>query len=59
MGGWFRPGGVTISRTLYMPPDASKLKYLFEKMVEESSVFDDIYDHAIFIFLTIVRTQFF
>ncbi len=57
--GQFRTGGVTIAGTHYMPPPALNLQDLFEKMVEESNVFDDIYDQAIFIFLTMARTQFF
>jgi prophage maintenance system killer protein len=43
--GRFRSGGVTIAGTEYMPPQAYKIP--------------DIYDRAIFLFLTMARCQFF
>ncbi len=57
--GKFRSGGVTIAGTSYMPPSADELPVLFERMIEESTLFDDIYDQAIFIFLSMARYQFF
>ncbi|MCP4432696.1 MAG: Fic family protein [Gammaproteobacteria bacterium] len=57
--GKFRSGGVTIAGTQYMPPIADALPGLFERMTAEMLLFDDIYDQAIFIFLTMARCQFF
>jgi len=57
--GKFRSGGVTIAGSDYMPPSAAQLPVLFEQMVEEAAHFDDIYDRAIFVFLTMARCQFF
>lgn len=57
--GKFRSGGVTIAGTDYMPPNAKDLKNLFNKMVSDSSQINDIYDQAIFLFLTMARCQFF
>ncbi len=57
--GHFRSGGVTIAGTKYMPPDANELPALFADMLEEASYITDIYDHAIFVFLTMARLQFF
>jgi Fic family protein len=57
--GKFRSGGVTIAGTAYMPPYADKLPELFEQMVREVENLPDIYDQAIFIFLTMARCQFF
>ncbi len=57
--GKFRSGGVTIAGTRYMPPSADELPGLFERMIKESALFDDIYDQAIFIFLSMARFQFF
>ena len=57
--GMLRSGGVTIAGTSYMPPSADKLHDSFKSMIEESALFDDIYDQAIFIFLTMARCQFF
>lgn len=57
--GMLRSGGVTIAGTSYMPPSADKLHDSFKRMIEESALFDDIYDQAIFIFLTMARCQFF
>ena len=57
--GRFRSGGVTIAGTDYMPPGAQELPALFKKMVEEALGLEDIYDQAIFVFLTMARVQFF
>lgn len=57
--GKFRFGGVTIAGTDYMPPDADSLPDLFEKMMDEAAKKNDIYDHAIHLFLTMSRYQFF
>ena len=57
--GKFRSGGVTIAGTNYLPPSAKTLPELFNKMVNDVTSFNDIYDQAIFIFLTMARCQFF
>ncbi|RDH41241.1 Fic family protein [Zooshikella ganghwensis] len=57
--GQFRSGGVTIAGTDYMPPQASELPCLFDKMVAGAKGIDDIYDQAIFVFLTMARHRFF
>jgi Fic family protein len=57
--GKFRSGGVTIAGTDYMPPDADILPNLFKKMMDEAAKISDIYDHAIHLFLTMSRYQFF
>lgn len=57
--GRFRAGGVTIAGTEYMPPKTENLPVLFDSMVKESQSFPDIYDQAIFVFLTMARWQFF
>ena len=57
--GQFRSGGVTIAGTDYMPPQADSLPKLFEKMMHEASLISDIYDRAIYLFLTMARCQFF
>ena len=57
--GRFRSGGVTIAGTGYMPPEARKLPDKFESMVKKSEDFNDIYDQAIFIFLSMAKYQFF
>ena len=57
--GRFRSGGVTIAGTDYMPPEAQELPALFKKMVEKALGLEDIYDQAIFVFLTMARVQFF
>ena len=57
--GRFRSGGVTIAGTKYMPPEARKLPDIFESMVKKALDFRDIYDQAIFIFLSMARHQFF
>ena len=57
--GKFRSGGVTISGTDYMPPKAGMLPALFDNMVDQAYKMQDIYDRAIFLFLTMARCQFF
>jgi len=57
--GKFRSGGVMISGTDYMPPEAYLLPELFDKMVDDASKIEDIYDRAIHFFLTMARCQFF
>ncbi|NYZ70017.1 Fic family protein [Endozoicomonas sp. SM1973] len=57
--GQFRSGGVTIAGTDYLPPAASELPCLFDKMVAGTKSIDDIFDQAIFVFLTMARNQFF
>ncbi len=57
--GQFRSGGVAIAGTDYMPPQADSLAELFEKMVKDSYSISDIYDRAIYFFLTFARCQFF
>ena len=57
--GKFRSGGVTIAGTKYMPPSADVLPVLFAKMVDNAANFQDIYDKAIHLFLTMARWQFF
>ena len=57
--GRFRSGGVTIAGTKYMPPKAQELPSLFDAMVKEALTLTDIYDQAIFVFLTMARIQFF
>ena len=57
--GKFRSGGVTIAGTDYIPPKASLLPDLFDKMTEKASKMPDIYDQAIHLFLTMARCQFF
>jgi len=57
--GKFRAGGVIISGTGYLPPQADSLPELFERMVDEGSKISDIYDRAIHLFLTMARCQFF
>ncbi len=57
--GRFRSGGVIIAGTQYMPPDAEKLSVVFDGMAKEALCFTDIYDQAIFVFLSMARCQFF
>lgn len=57
--GTFRSGGVTIAGTEYLPPNANKLPEIFGNMVATLSKIPDSYDQAIFLFLTMARTQFF
>ena len=57
--GKFRSGGVTIAGTFWLPPPADSLPALFNRMILSLDEFQDIYDRAIFLFLTMARTQFF
>jgi Fic family protein len=57
--GNFRSGGVTIAGTSWLPPPADSLPALFNRMIISLDEFQDIYDRAIFLFLTMARTQFF
>lgn len=57
--GCFRDGNVTIAGTDYMPPAANTLPEHFNIMLSASQKIKDIYDRAIFVFLTMARTQFF
>ncbi|QEP42806.1 cell filamentation protein Fic [Ectothiorhodospiraceae bacterium BW-2] len=57
--GTFRTGSVTIAGSDYLPPKAAELPRLFEQMVAQQSQFNDIYDYAIHLFLTMARYQFF
>ena len=57
--GQFRSGGVTIAGTDYMPPEPARLKSIFQQMVQDALEQPDIYDRAIFIFLSMARAQFF
>lgn len=57
--GEFRSGGVTIAGTDYIPPEAGKLNDLFNDMTERACKIIDVYDQAIFYFLTMARCQFF
>lgn len=57
--GKFRSGGVTIAGTDYMPPEARVLPGLFADMTQQAANLPDIYDQAIFFFLTMARCQFF
>lgn len=57
--GRFRSGGVTIAGTEYLPPEAKELPLVFENMIKEAQSFTDIYDQAIFVFLSMARWQFF
>ncbi|MBK5930298.1 cell filamentation protein Fic [Halochromatium salexigens] len=57
--GAFRSGGVTIAGTDWLPPKHTDLPHLFERMIEQAGLLEDIYDRAIFVFLEMARTQFF
>ncbi len=57
--GCFRTGGVTIAGTDYMPPAHTQLNDLFAQLVDEQAQIGDIYDRAIWVFLTMARQQFF
>jgi Fic family protein len=57
--GQFRSGGVLIAGTDYEPPGASELPARFDQMVEALPAYDDAYDQAIHVFLTMARNQFF
>jgi Fic family protein len=57
--GEFRSGQVTIAGTDYLPPNAKELKNLFTLMTDMLFDYNDIYDQAIHLFLTMARYQFF
>lgn len=57
--GKFRSGGVAIAGTDYMPPKASQLPDIFDKMTQKASEMADIYDQAVYLFLAMARNQFF
>ncbi len=57
--GQFRSDMVTIAGSDYMPPKAVDLLSRFQEMVISAKGFDDIYDRAIHVFLTMSRHQFF
>jgi len=57
--GRLRSGGITIAGSDYMPPPAEQLPKLFKQMIKEINLIDDIYDRAIFAFLTMAHCQFF
>jgi len=57
--GEFRSGQVTIAGTVYLPPNAEELIKLFTLMTDMLFDYNDIYDQAIHIFLTMARYQFF
>lgn len=57
--GCFRDGSVTIAGTTYSPPAADQLVTCFNQMVADSLKIFDVYDRAIFIFLSMARMQFF
>jgi len=48
-----------IAGTDYEPPGASELPARFDQMVEELTAYNDAYDQAIHVFLTMARNQFF
>lgn len=57
--GKFRTGSVTIAGTDYMPPSSEDLPLLFASLIDEIVQIVDIYDQAIYVFLTMARNQFF
>jgi len=57
--GQFRSGAVTIAGSAYMSPKASELPGKFNEMLVSADRFDDVYDKAIHVFLTMARNQFF
>lgn len=57
--GRFRSGDVTIAGTDYLPPKAQQLPALFTGMDQEHHTINDLFDKAIFIFLSMARNQFF
>jgi Fic family protein len=57
--GNFRTGGVTIAGTEYLPPPATEVDKLWNKMLQEAEGINNIFDKAIFIFLQMARNQFF
>lgn len=57
--GRFRSGGVTIAGSDYLPPKAADLPAKFEELLVSVGRFENIYDKAIHVFLTMARNQFF
>jgi Fic family protein len=57
--GQLRTGGVLIAGTDYEPPAAEELPSRFGQMLTDITAYDDAYDQAIHIFLTMARNQFF
>lgn len=57
--GQFRSGMVTIAGTDYLPPEVSLLYGEFTALAASLSAYDDIYDRAIHVFLSMARNQFF
>ena len=57
--GQYRTGGVLIAGTDYMPPSVKDLPDLFATMISDMQRYDDVYDQAIHLFLTMARCQFF
>jgi Fic family protein len=57
--GRFRTGRLLIAGTDYEPPGASELPARFDQMLNDMASYDDVYDQAIHIFLTMARNQFF
>ena len=57
--GSFRSSGVLIAGTDYTPPTVAELPGLFTAMISDMQRFDDVYDQAIHLFLTMARCQFF
>ena len=57
--GQFRTGGVLIAGTNYTPPPVNELPPLFADMVSDMQRYNDVYDQAIHLFLTMARCQFF
>ena len=57
--GRFRSGMVTIAGSDYSPPKVIDLPFKFNEMLVSADGFDDVYDKAVHIFLTMARNQFF
>jgi Fic family protein len=57
--GQFRTGGVLIAGTDYSPPSVKELPKLLSIMISDMKQYDDVYDQAIHLFLTMARCQFF
>jgi len=57
--GQFRSGMVAIAGSDYSPPTVIDLPLKFNEMLVSADGFDDVYDKAIHVFLTMARNQFF
>jgi len=57
--GCLRSGGVTIAGSNYLPPKAEELNRNFSELLASMNAYDDIYDKAIHVFLSMARNQFF